>query len=62
MMASTSSVGACLDNAVVDLFFGSLNNEWLLNIAHLTREIMKMAVKDISVITTMNDFMQHSAI
>jgi len=29
---SMSSVGDCLDNAVVEKFFGSLKNEWLLNI------------------------------
>ncbi len=39
--SSMSSVGACLDNAVVERFFGSLKNEWLLNIVHLTREAMK---------------------
>ncbi len=44
--ASMSSVGACLDNAVVERFFGSLKNEWLLNIVHLTRETMKMDVEE----------------
>jgi len=34
--ASMSGRGACLDNAVVERFFGSLKNEWLLNIYHLT--------------------------
>ena len=29
--ASMSGVGACWDNAVVERFFGSLKNEWLLN-------------------------------
>ncbi|MFU7508229.1 integrase core domain-containing protein, partial [Vibrio cholerae] len=29
------------DNAVVERFFGSLKNEWLLNVYHLTRESMK---------------------
>ena len=43
---SMSSVGACLDNAVVERFFGSLKNEWLFNIIHLTREAMKMDVED----------------
>ena len=41
-----SSVGACLDNAVVERFFGSLKSEWLLNIVHLTRETMKMDVEE----------------
>ena len=41
-----SSVGGCLDNAVVERFFGSLKNEWLLNIVHLTRDSMKMDVKE----------------
>jgi len=41
-----SSAGACLDNAVVERFFGSLKNEWLLNIVHLTCEMMKMDVKE----------------
>jgi hypothetical protein len=44
--ASMSSVGACLDNAVVERFFGSLKNEWLLNIVHLTRVGMKMDVEE----------------
>ena len=44
--ASMSSVGACLDNAVVERFFGSLKNEWLLNIVHLTRESMKADVEE----------------
>ncbi|MCP4324652.1 MAG: transposase, partial [Alteromonadales bacterium] len=35
--ASMSGRGACLDNAVVERFFGSLKNEWLLNIYYLTR-------------------------
>ena len=39
--SSMSSVGACLDNAVVECFFGSLKNEWLLNIVHFTREAVK---------------------
>ncbi|GLS91791.1 hypothetical protein GCM10007916_28610 [Psychromonas marina] len=42
IIASMSSVGACLDNAVVERFFGSLKNEWLLNVVHLTRDAMKM--------------------
>ena len=28
IMACMSSVGACLDNVVVERFFGSLKNEW----------------------------------
>jgi putative transposase len=36
-----SGRGACWDNAVVERFFGSLKNEWLLNIYHLTRNGMK---------------------
>jgi putative transposase len=36
-----SSVGACLDNAVVERFFGSFKHEWLLNVVHLTRESMR---------------------
>ncbi|QGP61698.1 putative transposase OrfB (plasmid) [Piscirickettsia salmonis] len=40
-----SSVGACLDNAPVERFFGSLKNEWLLNVVHLTRESMAEDVK-----------------
>lgn len=34
--ASMDSLGACLDNAAVERFFGSLKNEWLLNVVHLT--------------------------
>lgn len=41
-----SSVRACLDNAVVERFFGSLKNEWLLNIVHLTRDSMKEGVEE----------------
>ena len=43
--ASMSSKGACLDNAVVERFFGSLKHEWLLNVSHLTRESMKRDVE-----------------
>ena len=43
---SMSGKGACLDNAVVERFFGSLKNEWLLNIYHLTRGGMKKDVGD----------------
>ncbi len=41
-----SSVGACLDNAVVERFFGSLKHEWLLKVVHLTRESMKLDVEE----------------
>ena len=43
--ASMSGRGACLDNAVVERFFGSLKNEWLLNIYHLTRQGMNEDVR-----------------
>jgi putative transposase len=43
--ASMSGRGACLDNAVVERFFGSLKNEWLLNVYHLTRYGMKEDVE-----------------
>jgi hypothetical protein len=46
MVASMSSVGASLDYAVVERFFGSLKHEWLLNIVHLTRESMKQDVEE----------------
>ncbi len=36
IIASMSSVGACLDNAVVEQFFG-IKNEWLLNVEEYTR-------------------------
>jgi putative transposase len=42
--ASMSGKGACWDNAVVERFFGSLKNEWLLKVIHLTRESMKIDV------------------
>ena len=42
--ASMSGKGACLDNAVMERFFGSLKHEWLLKVNHLTRESMKMDV------------------
>lgn len=40
--ASMSGVGACWDNAVVERFFGSLKNEWLLKVYHLTRQTMQI--------------------
>lgn len=43
--ASMSGVGACWDNAVVERFFGSLKNEWLLKAYHLTRQGMKQDVE-----------------
>lgn len=43
--SSMSHKGACLDNAVVERFFGSLKHEWLLNIHHLTRDGMKKDVE-----------------
>lgn len=44
--ASMSSVGACLDNAVVERFFGSLKHEWLAKVVHLNRESMKRDVEE----------------
>ena len=41
IQASMNGVGACWDNAVVERFFGSLKNEWLLKVYHLTRQGMK---------------------
>jgi putative transposase len=59
---SMSGKGACLDNAVVERFFGSLKNEWLLNMYHLTSGGMKKDVEDyiryyngIRLHTTLND-------
>ncbi len=43
---SMSGRGACWDNAVVERFFGSLKNEWLIKVVHLTRETMKKDVED----------------
>lgn len=45
IQASMSGVGACWDNAVVERFFGSLKNEWLLKVYHLTRQTMKEDVE-----------------
>ena len=45
MPPSISQKGACWDNAVVERFFGSLKNEWLLNRKHLKRETMKQDVE-----------------
>ncbi len=44
-IASMSGRGACLDNAVVERFFGSLKNEWLLHVYHLTRNSMQIDVE-----------------
>lgn len=35
-----SGGSACWDNAVVERFFGSLKNEWLLKAYHLSRQTM----------------------
>ena len=43
--ASMSGKGACWDNAVVERFFGSLKNEWLLNVYHLTHQSMQRDVE-----------------
>ncbi len=40
-----SGSGAWLDNAVVEQFFGSLKNEWLLHVYHLTRNSMQIDVE-----------------
>ena len=45
IQASMSDVGPCWDNAVVERFFGSLKNEWLLKVYHLTRQTMKQNVE-----------------
>ena len=45
IQASMSGVGACWDNAVVERFFGSLKNEWLLKVYHLSRQTMKQDVE-----------------
>jgi putative transposase len=42
---SMSGKGACSDNVVGERFFGSLKNESLLKIYHLTREAMKQDVQ-----------------
>tara|TARA_B110000285_G_scaffold95846_1_gene109296 strand:+ start:938 stop:1315 length:378 start_codon:yes stop_codon:yes gene_type:complete len=41
---SMGDVGACWDNAVVERFFGSLKHDWILKVAQLTREHMKLDV------------------
>ena len=41
-----SGKGACWGNAVVERFFGSLKQVWLLNVYHLIREGMKKDVED----------------
>jgi len=57
--ASMSGRGACWDNAVVERFFGSLKNEWLLNIYHLTRQGMKEDVE--AYITYYNQIRLHTS-
>jgi putative transposase len=37
-------VSVCWDNAVVERFFGSLNHDWIFNVAQPTREFMKQDV------------------
>jgi len=44
-----SGRGSCWDNAVVERFFGSFKNEWLLNIYHLTRHDLKEDVEAYSI-------------
>ena len=47
IIASLGCVGgACLDNAVVERFFGSLTNECGLNVVHLIRDAMKMGTEE----------------
>ena len=42
---SMSGYGACLNTPVVEQLFGSLKNEWLLNVYQLTKESMKIDVE-----------------
>lgn len=42
--ASMGDVGACWDNAVVEIFFGSLKHDWLFKVAQPTREHMTQDV------------------
>jgi len=39
--ASMGDVGTCWDNAVVEIFFGSLKHDWLLKVPQPTREHMR---------------------
>ena len=39
--ASMGDVGACWGNAVVEKFFGSLKDDWLLKVPQSTREHMR---------------------
>jgi len=39
--ASMGDVGACWDNAVVEIFFGSLKHDWLLKVPQSTLEHMR---------------------
>ena len=45
VIASMSGRGACLDNAVVERFFGSLKNEWLLHVSNQSRHSMQVDVE-----------------
>jgi putative transposase len=42
--SSMCDVGACWDNAVVEMFFGSLKHDWLFKVAQPTREHMTQDV------------------
>ena len=39
-------IGACWDNVVAELFFGSLKHDWILKIAQATREHIEQDVTD----------------
>lgn len=41
---SMGDVGACLENAVMERFFGSLKHDWILKVAQPTREHMRQDV------------------
>ena len=45
IQASMNGVGACWDHAVAEHFFGSLKNERLLKVYHLTCQGMKQNVE-----------------
>ena len=40
IVACMSGLGACVDHAPQERFFGSLKHEWLLHVVHLTRQSM----------------------
>ena len=46
IVASISCVGAYLDNTAVERFFGNLKNGWLVNVAHLTRDSIRLDVNE----------------